>query len=276
MNKKRRNHYVWKHYLRPWSVRHKIWCLIKNEMIEKRLDDIAVEKDFYKRRPPTKNDIVKLEYMISKMRVPFQELGKEWLTLFQTHDLVKNLIEENKTLSNLIKENKTLPISPFSPNFIEEIHTKIEKNGKKYLDLILKENLSFLDSPNDFYEFISFFSAQLFRTKKYRDALLENSNDLENIWGISSLILSTNLSNSIMIREFKVILCKNTTTVKFITTDYPIINISAKLNKIPEEGKHTFYYPVSPNLAILVGKTDNIGKKNCKDLTEKKLRLTII
>ena len=92
MNKKRRNHYVWKHYLRPWSVRHKIWCLIKNEMIEKRLDDIAVEKDFYKRRPPTKNDIVKLEYMISKMRVPFQELGKEWLTLFQTHDLVKNLI----------------------------------------------------------------------------------------------------------------------------------------------------------------------------------------
>ena len=47
MNKKRRNHYVWKHYLRPWSVRHKIWCLIKNEMIEKRLDDIAVEKDFY-------------------------------------------------------------------------------------------------------------------------------------------------------------------------------------------------------------------------------------
>ena len=195
MNKKRRNHYVWKHYLRPWSVRHKIWCLIKNEMIEKRLDDIAVEKDFYKRRPPTKNDIVKLEYMISKMRVPFQELGKEWLTLFQTHDLVKNLIEENKTLSNLIKENKTLPISPFSPNFIEEIHTKIEKNGKKYLDLILKENLSFLDSPNDFYEFISFFSAQLFRTKKYRDALLENSNDLENIWGISSLILQPSLSH---------------------------------------------------------------------------------
>ena len=26
--------------------------------------------------------------------------------------------------------------------------------GKKYLDLILKENLSFLDSSNDFYEFI--------------------------------------------------------------------------------------------------------------------------
>ena len=196
MNKKRRNHYVWKHYLRPWSVRHKIglnfWCLIKNEMIEKRLDDIAVEKDFYKRRPPTKNDIVKLEYMISKMRVPFQELGKEWLTLFQTHDLVKNLIEENKTLSNLIKENKTLPISPFSPNFIEEIHTKIEKNGKKYLDLILKENLSFLDSP-----FLSL-AHNFLEQKNIQDALLENSIfDLENIWGISSLILSTNLSNSI-------------------------------------------------------------------------------
>ena len=80
------------------------------------------------------------------------------------------------------------------------------------------------------------------------------------------------LSNSIMmIGEFKVILCKNTTTVKFITTDHPIINIFAKLNKIPEKGKHTFYYPVSPNLAILVGKTDNIGKKNCKDLTEKEV-----
>ena len=74
-----------------------------------------------------------------------------------------------------------------------------------------------------------------------------------------------------MLLEFKVILCKNTTTVKFITTDHPIINIFAKLNKIPEEGKHTFYYPVSPNLAILVGKTDNIGKKNCKDLTEKEV-----
>ena len=207
-----------------------------------------------------KNEIVKLEYMISKMRVPFQELGKEWLTLFQTHDLVKNLIEENKTLSNLIKENKTLPISPFSPNFIEEIHTKIEKNGKKYLDLILKENLSFLDSPNDFYEFISFFSAQLFRTKKYRDALLENSNDLENIWGISSLILATNLSNSIMIREFKVILCKNTTTVKFITTDYPIINIFAKLNKIPE--KKTYVLLPSFSKFSYIGWHDNIGKKN--------------
>ena len=184
------------------SVRHKIWCLIKNEMIEKRLDDIAVEKDFYKRRPPTKNDIVKLEYMISKMRVPFQELGKEWLTLFQTHDLVKNLIEENKTLSNLIKENKTLPISPFSPNFIEEIHTKIEKNGKKYLDLILKENLSFLDSPNDFYEFgaISFFSAQRkFDKRKFREndqrkfkKKIPVSNSSKN--PVKTIALATNIS----------------------------------------------------------------------------------
>ena len=147
-------------------------------------------------RPPTKNDIVKLEYMVSKMRFPFQELGQEWLTLFQTHDLVKNLIEENKTLSNLIKENKTLPISPFSPNFIEEIHTKIEKTGKKYLDLILKENLSFF-----LMIFMSLFLSlahNFLEQKKYRDALLENSNDLENIWRISSLILATNLYHSII------------------------------------------------------------------------------
>ena len=101
--------------------------------------------------------------MVSKMRFPFQKSGQEWLTIFQNNDLVKNLIEDNKTLSNLIKENKTLIISPFLHNFIEEIHTKIEKTGKKYLDLILKENLSFLDSPNDFYEFISFLSTQLTR-----------------------------------------------------------------------------------------------------------------
>ena len=60
-------------------------------------------------------------------------------------------------------------------------------------------------------------------------------------------------------------------TVNYYYWGFSIINIFAKLNKIPEEGKHTFYYPVSPNLAILVGKTDHIGKKNCKDLTEKEV-----
>ena len=46
--------------------------------------------------------------MVSKMRFPFQKSGQEWLTIFQNNDLVKNLIEDNKTTLQFNK--RTTPI----------------------------------------------------------------------------------------------------------------------------------------------------------------------
>ena len=44
---KKRQHYVWKNYLKPWTLDNKIWCKRKDKIFNTSLDNIGNESYFY-------------------------------------------------------------------------------------------------------------------------------------------------------------------------------------------------------------------------------------
>ena len=44
---KKKQHYVWKFYLKPWTVDGKIWCKRKTSIFNPSLENIGQEKFFY-------------------------------------------------------------------------------------------------------------------------------------------------------------------------------------------------------------------------------------
>jgi len=56
---KKRQHYVWKHYLKEWAAqKEQPFCLRGDKIFPANVDNIAVERFFYKREELTKPDIV--------------------------------------------------------------------------------------------------------------------------------------------------------------------------------------------------------------------------
>jgi len=56
-DKKRRHHYVWQHYLKPWLVSEKIYCLRDNSIFPTNTVNIGQQRDFYKLKELLSEDI---------------------------------------------------------------------------------------------------------------------------------------------------------------------------------------------------------------------------
>lgn len=46
--KKRKQHHVWKAYLRAWATKEKLWVLQDRRIRTADIADVAIQRDFYK------------------------------------------------------------------------------------------------------------------------------------------------------------------------------------------------------------------------------------
>ena len=70
-NIKKKQHYVWKNYLRPWTENNKIWCLRQGEKFCTSPDNIALQRFFYQAEPLNLNE---LEYIKHELSVVMAQL----------------------------------------------------------------------------------------------------------------------------------------------------------------------------------------------------------
>lgn len=90
--KKRRQHYVWRHYLRSWSSNDKIWCHHDGKTFLSNLMGVAQKRDFYKISELTESDILiinKTAIEITKNKM-LKEANAGWLNAFQMLFTIKN------------------------------------------------------------------------------------------------------------------------------------------------------------------------------------------
>jgi hypothetical protein len=81
--KKRRHHYVWRAYLKPWSTNNKIWCHRDGKIFNPNLMGIGQERDFYKLKHLTKSDIALIKLLaIDHLNPRLKKLNEGWLTMF--------------------------------------------------------------------------------------------------------------------------------------------------------------------------------------------------
>ena len=257
----KRQHYVWRNYLRAWSENDKIFAFLKKTNDIKRTDLMNVAQQRYFNRFYSFAELEK-KFLIHMCDVkgPIKPL---------LDDLVRdiNLFNEIKHSQKEIPPTSPKPLDEFEKNGLEKFHGIIEEYGHKIIACRKIEDLQFFNDSISKFETLMYLCFQYFRTKKQRDSQIENFRDeplnIENIYSILVIIISARLAQNIYFDpkiRYSLLEISNVKEIRFITGDQPVLNLLA--DKLDEQGYAKdliFYYPISPKHAIKIDFT-NIGE----------------
>lgn len=264
---KKRQHYVWRKYLSAWVKNGStIWCNRKGKIFNAGLMNVGQQKFFYKIKRLSNKDIIFLKRFIEHISSGgLKNLNQSWLDIFTYIHKIKDASKELEIDDDELNKK----INQAIHNLEEDIHTKIEANSGKYLNSLLEKDKSFYANDTDRANFLFFLMTQYTRTKNMQKSVLGNTEsvsfiNVENCLGVLRHILSSTIAGRLYVREnYDLILLENDTKLKFITSDQPVINTYAKdLPSLQAPDKLQLYYPISPDLAILISKDKDSGFKN--------------
>lgn len=252
IEKKIRQHYVWREYLRSWANNEIICCKINGRAFTTNIMDIGRIKNFYKlheigikeikfiyafietAKIKDKNDKKKINEIIRRFRRPF---------IFPK--LLKNLHLISKDTYDTILTNTE-----------EDFYCEIEHIGKNYLDLLRNRNISFYNDKKERLPFLYYLCEQYFRTNKIQSNVLAvpqyKNIKSECVWPIIRHIWSYRMSKILVDKGNSIKLLKNDTTKNFITSDQPVMNISPS-----PHSQLLLYYPITPTIAVLIEENNN-------------------
>ncbi len=121
-NDKKRQHYVWRHYLQPWTNSDQVWCKRDGKIFQSSLMGIAQERYFYKVERLNKFESESIDKLIRSYS-PFN---------YMVH---KSIVD----LYDVIAGGD----AKIARNGFEEYHTEIELLGMNSLKLLYTKDLSF-------------------------------------------------------------------------------------------------------------------------------------
>lgn len=253
---KTKHHYVFRQYLRAWSNNDKITVTRLGKTFTTELMNIAQQRYFYRVSELTSTDVEFIKkFAINHSDSVLAELNAGWIDMFMKPQLIKqNLLSRGIDVDKVDKLMKPLFIE-----FEEDFHASIEGGAVSYINSLLKYELSIFDEKENFYDFVYFLSVQLFRTKKLKDNFIKLSPEyersmLERTWNVISHVFATNVSYELSFGGYSIVILKNKSSQKFITSDQPVINTFAYGKNIVHDNSVELYYPLSPEVSILLSK----------------------
>jgi len=253
----KRQHYVWRQYLRSWSSKDRICTLLKekNEVRTTGLMGVAQERYFYRLQELSISEFELLEGLISKSHHSVQGLLNDFLIPYRAFTDISKKIKGSKPNEKIESELREIEI-----NTLEKIHEKFETDGAKLISCRSQEDLKqILSNPDDRNSALIFLCVQYYRTNKVKNDVInsfkdDGKMDISKIWNIVTLIMSFNTARNIAIDEkLRFRYFENQTNIPFVTGDQPVLNI--KQNEKDEYGNVKdleFFYPLSPLNAISV------------------------
>lgn len=237
----KKQHYVWQHYLKAWTIDGKIWCKRNNLQFNTSTENIAQERYFYEAKPLSSEEIT----LICRLIEGFHP---------SAHPLIKSTFKVYLEISQGDKHLRR--------NGLEKFHSIVEGKVVPIIDELRESNLDTLTDDQNRVDFCHFLGRQYTRTKKIREKTIEipdtitvpepfKTCDFKKVSEVMSFLLADNIGNWIH-SNAKINLLVNNTNINFITGDQPIYNLLAKDNEEPTEFE--LYYPISPKLALLISK----------------------
>jgi len=170
----KRQHYVWRHYLRPWAKNENIWTFFKelNKTEKTSLMGVAQERYFYKLVDFTDNEETFLKNYIDKFSPKLvKSLNLDFLKLFTSTSKLKKQLE--KTINPAIDKDKYAEeIRKLEINLMEHGHGKMEALGHKLISYRTLEDLKTIEQDDYLFDAIMFMCFQYFRTKNMRKSVL--------------------------------------------------------------------------------------------------------
>jgi uncharacterized protein DUF4238 len=253
---KRRHHHVWQKYLKPWTTNGAIWCLQDRRIFPSSTLKIAVEKDFYKLHKFTREDIALIK-MLSDGGHPlaqrdYDQLLNRLMLPFQMAEQVKAPLDR-VLIDQLVDYHAS--------EALEQYHSVIEASFIPSLESALNGDISFYSDDERCIDFLHYLCTQYWRTKGIKERAIERCNadksaDLSRVWNVLVLKLAFDLGLTLYRQHVrrKLFLVHNYTDMPFITGDQPAINLKGARPHPPEN--LSIYYPISPQLALLLADVD--------------------
>ena len=262
---KKKHHYVSRAHLRYWSNddTNIFYTTSKKKVAYDSIAGLAMEKFFYNISYIDNRDMDFIyELCISRSSQPLRATNLKLLEDFQLITLPlsfkKNIKEKDKKFLELLEHN---PLENLYGEHEKEIF-QIQKN----LNL---GNLKSLNNENRIL-FNSYLGHQIIKTKTIKEKVQETLNKHKKIhfngastsylikknWWIICYLLGNNLGYNLCTRDYITTLLKNNTSIPFLTSDRAVFNIHSSSEKTdiftPPSGL-TYYFPISPNLAVHMG-----------------------
>jgi hypothetical protein len=268
---KKRQHHVWKHYLKAWEVEGQVACLVEGgKPFWTDPINLAVENYFYKlvKLDDADERLVRWLVIDAAAHPDLKSLHEDFLEKLR---MPMRFVEANRQrITNL--EEVEQELDAYRCNIIEDYHFNVEDKFLPLLNMIYQENISFYEDDDQVIDFFHFICMQHMRTKGIKERTIsdlkeKNGLDLTRTWDIISRMLAINMGGSLCLQRKlrKLVVVKNATDLEFITGDQPTINLEG------ERGKPALtmviYYPVSPVLALILTETDGKSPFSTEGLT---------
>jgi hypothetical protein len=262
LNNKRRQHYVWKKYLEPWTLQGRLWALRNGDDEPFNTDpvNVAVERDFYKLHGLTKDDcnFIRKVALDPIKNEDLRKLNEGWLDNFEMAFAVEQHFRNHERSTEEIHETLDILLNTLDEN----AHSQLESSAGKYFASLLKGDVTFYQSEEGARDFSFFLAHQYLRTKKLQENVRRATvNDqmslarLQRIWPILRHIYATCISFSLFVerKTMRPTIVRCPEGMEFLTCDQPVLNTYGAFLPIDEEVHKTeFYYPISPSMALIV------------------------
>ena len=222
---------------------------------------VAQKRDFYEFCPLTYEDITFIRMLVVERATPdLRALHEQTLALYLS--MQQALLIADRHAGNSDELDKAT--AALKSNFIEDWHSSIENAADQHLDMLSRGCIDFYKDKTHCIDFATFLATQYLRTNKRRINILSlltpiPIDTIERTWTLLVHMLATNVAWHLFVSrtENTLKLLTNQTDQDFITCDQPVINVLALSNQVgivPEELE--FYYPVTPKIAVFLGKHD--------------------
>jgi hypothetical protein len=250
---KKKQHYVFRGYLKQWAPNGQIYYLREGQVFASSLEGIACERFFYRIEDLNQHELEFIEkVMIAPTVEPARTLQRSFLEYHTKASQLKKVVDGvHPALVRVIDE--------FIKNGTEDYHQQIEDNLLKYIDEMLVGKTGFYLDAGQAAKFIFALAMQFTRTKQLRETAVAQMGyeyhncDTRRIMTVLSPLMAISLGLSLYRdrSQFKLFVIDNDTGTPFITGDQPIINIQAVHTGKPPE-KLEFFYPLSPKRAMFM------------------------
>jgi hypothetical protein len=223
---------------------------------------VAQEKYFYKlqKLSASELDLVRKMFIDPQKDHPMYPLLEGWVSAFE---MPFKSVDHLKTNGLLPNDDDEL-LEYLQKNILENLHMNIESAGQAALDFLKDGRVDFFKDRDAAVSFLMFICVQYFRTKGMRKSFLsvaKNSpvGDLSKAGDLIAILLSTKLAHNLFVSgKWYIQLLENKTGIHFLTGDQPVLNTHCyEPSPKKEAEKLEFYYPITPERAVLVTETSS-------------------
>lgn len=262
--KKKKQHYVWRRYLKSWLVDDKLACMRNKQHVFSTADlmNVGQKSYFYKVNCLSEQDISFVRDMfLSDVDETVSSIYERLFSLFRHVEHVEKL-ESDGSDSDIEKLKQH-----YANNLEEEIQSEIESQGDPCLTKLLLGDVSFFENDESAAHFLNYLCMQYLRTKKQHDALVfgvtgVNREQIIKCANLIRIVFSAKLAANLYVNRsnYKLVIARNISDTPFITSDQPVVNfLDTKTDQNQQTEEFGLYYPLSPELAVFLVEKDIFG-----------------